>query len=105
MWQPMPANATYQYAQFWVHYRAWKARLKSSMRQNHLAGDKLFIDYAGPTVPIIDHGTGEIRQAQIFVAVLGASSYTYCEATWSQPKSQRLPEISCAGVMVFWRDT
>ena len=74
----------YQYSQFCTHYRAWKGRLKRSMRQNHVAGEKLFIDYAGPTVPVIDPGTGEIRQAQIFVAVLGASSYTYCEATWSQ---------------------
>ena len=80
----------YQYSQFCTHYRAWKGRLKRSMRQNHLAGDKLFIDYAGPTVPIIDPGTGEIRQAQIFVAVLGASSYTYCEATWSQSLSDFL---------------
>ncbi|MBU2769161.1 IS21 family transposase [Acidithiobacillus ferrivorans] len=80
----------YQYSQFCTHYRAWKGRLKRSMRQNHLAGDKLFIDYAGPTVPIIDPGTGEIRRAQIFVAVLGASSYTYCEATWSQSLSDFL---------------
>lgn len=80
----------YQYSQFCTHYRAWKGRLKRSMRQNHLAGDKLFIDYAGPTVPVIDPGTGEIRQAQIFVAVLGASSYTYCEATWSQSLSDFL---------------
>jgi len=47
---------TYQYAQFCVHYRAWKARLKSSMRQYHRAGEKLFIDYAGPTVPVVDPG-------------------------------------------------
>ena len=80
----------YQYSQFCTHYRAWKGRLKRSMRQNHLAGDKLFIDYAGPTVPVIDPGTGEIRQSQIFVAVLGASSYTYCEATWSQSLSDFL---------------
>ncbi|MBU2826129.1 IS21 family transposase, partial [Acidithiobacillus ferrooxidans] len=80
----------YQYSQFCTHYRAWKGRLKRSMRQNHLAGDKLFIDYAGPTVPVIDPGTGEIRPAQIFVAVLGASSYTYCEATWSQSLSDFL---------------
>lgn len=80
----------YQYAQFCVHYRTWKARLKSSMRQNHAAGEKLFIDYAGPTVSVVDPGTGEIRTAQIFVAVLGASSYTYCEATWSQNRSDFL---------------
>ena len=54
------------------------------MRQVHKAGDKLFVDYAGQTVPIINRDTGEIRQAQVFVAVLGASNYTYCEATWTQ---------------------
>jgi len=58
------------------------------MRQIHKAGDKLFVDYAGQTVPIVNGDTGEVRTAQIFVAVLGASNYTYCEATWSQ----RLPD-------------
>ena len=53
------------------------------MRQIH-KGEKLFIDYCGPTVPIVSPTTGEVRQAQIFVAVLGASNYTFAEATWSQ---------------------
>ena len=79
-----PQEAVYQYAQFCVLYRRWRVRLKRSMRQNHKAGEKLFIDYAGPTVPVVDPQTGEIRPAQIFVAVLGASNYTYCEATWTQ---------------------
>jgi transposase len=50
----------------------------------HRAGEKLFIDYCGPTVAVVDASTGEVREAQIFVAVLGASSYTYAEATWTQ---------------------
>jgi transposase len=54
------------------------------MRQVHRAGEKCFVDYAGHTIPVIDRRTGEIRAAQIFVAVLGASNYTYCEATWTQ---------------------
>jgi transposase len=54
------------------------------LRQAHIPGDKLFVDYAGQTVPITDRHTGEVRSAQIFVAVLGASNYTYAEATWSQ---------------------
>ncbi len=54
------------------------------MRQEHRVGEKLFVDYAGQTVPVIDRRSGEIRQAQVFVAVLGASSYTFAEATWSQ---------------------
>lgn len=54
------------------------------MRQHHRTGEKVFIDHCGPTVSVIDRRTGEIRQAQIFVAVMGASSYTFAEATWTQ---------------------
>jgi transposase len=55
------------------------------MRQSHVGGDKLFVDYAGDGVPvIIDRLTGEVRDAQIFVAVMGASNFTYAEATWTQ---------------------
>lgn len=74
----------HRYTQFSQLYRAWKAKQKRSMRQHHRAGEKVFIDHCGPTVEVIDRRTGEIRQAQIFVAVLGASSYTYAEATWTQ---------------------
>ena len=74
----------YQYTWFCQQYRNWAARTDVVMRQSHRAGEKLFVDYAGPTVPIVDRTTGEIRQAQIFVAVLGASNYTYAEATWTQ---------------------
>ncbi|MBU2761849.1 IS21 family transposase [Acidithiobacillus caldus] len=80
----------YRYSHFCAHYRSWKDGLKRSMRQTHIAGEKLFIDYAGPTVPIINRHTGEIATAQIFVAVLGASNYTYAEATWSQNLSDFL---------------
>ena len=54
------------------------------MRQTHLAGDKLFVDFAGQTLAVVDPATGEVRPAQVFVAVLGASSLTYAEARWSQ---------------------
>lgn len=54
------------------------------MRQVHKAGEKIFVDYAGLTVPVVDRTTGAVREAQVFVATLGASSYTYAEATWSQ---------------------
>ena len=74
----------YQYSSFCDHYRAWAGHLSLSLRQTHAPGEKLFVDYAGPTVPVTDPLTGEIRQAAIFVAVLGASNYTYCDATWSQ---------------------
>lgn len=54
------------------------------MRQEHVAGDKVFVDYSGRRVPIVDRKTGEIREAELFLGVLGASSYTYAEATWTQ---------------------
>jgi len=74
----------YQYSWFCEHYRAWRGKLDIVMRQDHRAGEKLFVDYAGQTMPVVDRTTGEIREAQIFVAVLGASNYTYAEATWTQ---------------------
>jgi len=77
-------DKAYRYSQFCLRYRQWSARQRRSMRQVHRAGEKLFIDYCGPTVAVVDRNSGEIRTAQIFVAVLGASSYTYAEATWSQ---------------------
>lgn len=75
---------SYRYSQFCHHYRCWREKQRRSMRQLHRAGEKLFIDYCGPTVGVVDRGTGEIRNAQIFVCVFGASSYTYSEATWTQ---------------------
>jgi len=74
----------YQYSWFCDQYRNWLGKRDFSMRQTHRAGEKLFVDYAGHTLPVIDPRTGEIRSTQIFVAVLGASNYTYAEATWSQ---------------------
>ena len=74
----------YQYSWFCHSYRDWAARLDVVMRHEHRAGEKLFVDYAGQTVDIVEAVTGEISKAQIFVAVLGAGSYTYAEATASQ---------------------
>ena len=74
----------YRYSWFCHRYREWAGRLDLVMRQEHRAGEKCFVDYAGHTVPVTDQYTGEIRQTQVFVAVLGASNYTYCDATWSQ---------------------
>jgi len=74
----------YQSTQFYEHYKRWKRTISPWMRQNHKAGDKLFVDYAGHTVPIYSQKTGDAYQAQIFVAVLGMSNYTYAEATWDQ---------------------
>ena len=74
----------YQYSQFCHLYRQWAAKIDPVMRQEHRAGEKMFVDYAGQTVPVYDLHTNQMRQAQIFVAVLGASNYTYAEATWTQ---------------------
>lgn len=74
----------YSYAQYCHRYTQWVSLQRRSLRITHRAGEKLFIDYCGPTVPIVDSMTGECRSAQIFVATLGASSYTYVEATWTQ---------------------
>ena len=74
----------YQYSQFCHLYRRWVKKLDVTLRQQHRAGEKLFLDYAGQTAPIVDPKTGEIHQAQIFIAALGASSYTFSEATVSQ---------------------
>ena len=99
LWQEYKAERPdgYQYSSFCDHYRAWAGRLSLSLRQTHTPGEKLFVDYAGPTVPVTDPMTGEIREAAIFVAVLGASNYTYCDATWSQT----LPDWTASHVRAF----
>ena len=74
----------YQYSQFCNRYRQWAKKLDVTLRQEHRAGEKMFVDYAGQTVPIIDPCTGEIRKAHIFIAVLGASSYTYAQASLAE---------------------
>lgn len=74
----------YQYSRFCELYGAWRRKLDLCMRQVHRAGEKLFVDYCGSTVAVTSAETGEVRQAQVFVAVWGASSYTFAEATWSQ---------------------
>jgi transposase len=74
----------YQYSQFCYLYRQWAGRIDPVMRQEHRAGEKMFVDYAGHTVDVYDLQANQMREAQIFVAVLGASNYTYAEATWSQ---------------------
>ena len=87
LWEEYRAGAgeaAYRYSAFCEKYRAWAKRLKRSMRQIHPGGERLFVDYAGQTVPVVDASSGEIRRAQVFVAVLGASNYTYACATWQQ---------------------
>ena len=83
--------AGYRYSRFCELYRGWASRLSVTMRQSHAGGDKLFVDYAGDTVPVIVDPriksgdlSAKTRPAQIFVAVLGASNFTYAEASWTQ---------------------
>jgi transposase len=87
LWQEYKAEHPdgLQYTAFCIHYRKWLERTAEPvMRFEHRAGDKCFVDYAGQTAEVIDRTSGEIRQAQVFVAVLGCSNYTYVEASWSQ---------------------
>jgi transposase len=78
----------YGYSQFCLHYRAWQRHLDVVMRQEHRAGEKLFVDFPGQHLPIYDRRTGEVAiQAELFVAVLGASNYLYAEAVASQDLS------------------
>ena len=88
----------YRYSRFCELYRGWEARLPVTMRQTHLGGDKLFVDYAGDTVPvIIDRRTGETRAAHLFVAVMGGSSLTFAHASWTET----LPDWIDAHVRAF----
>ncbi len=72
------------YSWFCKHYERWAAALPVTLRQTHTPGEKLFIDYSGNRLGIVDPHTGEIREAELFVATLGASNYTYAEVTWTQ---------------------
>lgn len=74
----------YRYTQFCEHYRRWLKKRKLSMRQVHVAGEKLFVDYSGKKPSIVDVRTGEVTEVELFVGVLGASNYTYAEATATQ---------------------
>jgi len=80
----------YSYAQYCHRYRVWQGQQQRSMRQAHRAGEKMFVDYCGPTMAVVNPDTGELRHAQIFVAVLGDSNYTFACASWSQNKADWL---------------
>lgn len=93
LWQEyrqQPPDDGYSYAQFCHRYLEWRGCQQRSMRQIHRAGEKLFVDYCGPTMPVVNPDTCELRQAQVFVAVLGASNYTFACASWSQQQEDWL---------------
>ena len=87
----------YQYTQFCEKYREWEKLHRLSMRQNHTAGEKMFLDFSGLTVPYVDSQTGEVKKAEIFLAVLGASNYTFAYAV----KNQTIPSWIHAHTKAF----
>jgi transposase len=84
----------YQYTTYCDAYRAWLAKRSPTMRQTHVAGDKMFVDYSGKRPHIVDATTGEVTDVELYVAVLGASNYTYAEATYTQ----RVPDFVASTV-------
>ncbi|MEI4261555.1 IS21 family transposase [Roseovarius sp. D0-M9] len=99
LWEEYRADHSegYGYSRFCELYTRWEGRLSPVRRQRHPAGERLFVDYAGHTVDVIDPMTGEVRPAQLFVAALRASSYTFAEATWTQS----LPDWIASHVRAF----
>ena len=99
LWQEYRAEHAQGYAYSWFceRYSDWRKRISPTMRQTHLAGEKLFVDWAGDTMPVFDPTTGEEHRAHIFVAALGASNYTYAEARWTET----LPDWIGAHVNAF----
>ena len=86
LWQEYKKADTsgYGYSRFCDLYREWSRAQNLTLRQQHNPGERIFVDYAGATIPVHNRDTGEVHQAAIFVAALGFSSYTFAEATWSQ---------------------
>lgn len=86
LWEEYRTDSPHGYGYSWFcdHYRAFRRTLDATLRQDYKAGELLLVDYAGQTIPVVDRHTGEIREAQLFVACLGASQYIYAEATWGQ---------------------
>jgi transposase len=86
LWQEYRAEHGHGYAYSWFceRYSTWRKCISPTMRQIHVAGEKLFVDWAGDTIPVFDATTGEEHRAHIFVAALGASNYTYAEARWTE---------------------
>ena len=99
LWQEYLAEqpAGYSYTRFCELHKIWRRTVSATMRQTHLAGERLFVDWAGDTIGVIDPATGEEHRARIFVAALGASNYTYAEARWTET----LPDWTGAHVNMF----
>jgi len=85
-----------KYSRFCEYYNRWGKKVNPVMHMNHKAGDKMFVDYAGKTLELTDKETGEVIEVQFFVAILGASQYTYAEATLSQKKEDFIASVENA---------
>ncbi len=90
----------YGYTQFKKYFNDWKHQPEVSMHMEHTLGDKLFVDYAGKKLEVIDKQTGEVKKVEIFVAVLGGSQYTYVEATYSQQQEDFIGSL-CRSLEYF----
>ena len=99
LWEEYRARAPdgFGYAWFCEHFDAWKGRVRPTMRQTHVGGEKVFVDFAGDTIDVIDPVTGESRAMKLFVAAMGASNYTYAEAV----ASEGLEDWTLAHVRMF----
>ena len=86
----------YQYTQFCHYYRLWSQRQQTSMHFDHKAGDKLFIDFAGKRLSLVDQETGEVRSVEFFVAVLGCSQLTYAQVVATQRKEDFISALQNA---------
>ncbi|MDH2406767.1 hypothetical protein QCM77_44075 [Bradyrhizobium sp. SSUT18] len=96
------SSDSFSYSWFCERYKEWAGRLKPTLRQVHVAGEKLFVDYSGHTMEVVDGLSGEVRSMQVFVAVLGASNYTYAEASLSQSLPE-LDRLARSGICLFRR--
>src|SRR5690606_26435693 len=90
----------YSYAQFCHHYRSWSLRITPSYHMEHKVGDKMFVDYTGKNLSIIDRNTGEIQEVEVFVSILGSSRLTYVEASLSQKKGDFISSL--VNTLVFY---
>ena len=90
----------YAYSWFCKHYRKWRGSLDVVLRQTYRAGEKAFVDYAGPKFEVIDRGTGEVRGVMVFVGVLAASNYTFVDLTWSRTLADWT--LSHVRMLEFW---